>query len=291
MLRLQPVIQPTLAIGLFLLAVVGLGACSASTENTLVKQTRAWWLPFVSQNTASGPAWHPAPGASWQIQLSGSPDISLEVDWYDLDLFDTSPQVIQALHEEGRKVVCYFSAGSWEEWRPDAEQFPPVVIGNDLQGWPGEKWLDIRRLDLLGPLMVARLELAVQKGCDGVDADNMDGYANATGFALTAQDQLNYNRWMAEQAHLRRLAVGLKNDLEQISELVSYFDWQLNEQCFQYNECDLLLPFIQAGKPVFGLEYQGDLQMVCPQANALNFDVLFKHLELDAWRVSCRDIP
>jgi len=48
----------------------------------------------------------------------------------------------------------------------------------------------------------------------------------------------------------------MKNDLEQIPDLISYFDWELNEQCFQYNECDQLLPFIQAGKPVFNIEYQ-----------------------------------
>ena len=69
---------------------------------------------------------------------------------------------------------------------------------------------------------------------------------------------------------------------------LAYFDWQLNEQCFQYNECDLLLPFIQAGKPVFGIEYQGDPASFCPQANSMNFDTLVKNLDLDAWRLACR---
>ena len=68
------------------------------------------------------------------------------------------------------------------------------------------------------------------------------------------------------------------------------FDWALNEQCFQYNECDMLLPFINAGKAVFNTEYGAAslATSVCPRANSLNFDTLVKNLDLDAWRVACR---
>ena len=176
----------------------------------------------------------------------------------------------------------------WEDWRPDADQFPSSVLGNDLDGWPGEKWLDIRQLDALGPLMAARLDLAAQKGCDGVEPDNVEGYANDSGFPLTGEDQLAYNRWLVEQAHARGLSVGLKNDLEQIPDLLAYYDWALNEQCFQYEECQLLLPFVQANKAVFGVEYELEPADFCTQANAMNFDFLKKHRELDAWRLTCR---
>ena len=244
------------------------------------------YLPYVARNNTSH--WRPLPGTTWQIQFSGELDLSLDVQMYDLDLFDTPQSAFDSLHLQGRKVVCYFSAGSWEDWRPDAGHFPAYVLGNDLSGWPGEKWLDIRRLDVLGPIMAARLDLAAARGCDGVDPDNMDGYTNDTGFPLSGQDQLVYNIWIAEQAHLRGLAVGLKNDLGQIPDLLPHFDWALNEQCFQYNECDLLLPFAQANRPVFGIEYQGSPATFCPQANAMDFDFLKKHLALDAWRVACR---
>jgi len=246
------------------------------------------FLPFVLRGTPGMNIWRPSPGTAWQIQFSGNLDTSLDVQAYDLDLFDVPESLIIQLHAQERKVVCYFSAGSWEEWRPDAALFPESVKGNDLAGWPGEKWLDVRQLSTLGPIMAARLDLAVQKGCDGVDPDNMDGYQNDSGFPLSSNDQLAYNRWIADQAHARGLAVGLKNDLDQIEELLPYFDWSLNEQCFQYNECEMLLPFIQAGKPVFGIEYQGDPAGFCPQANAMNFDFLKKRLELDAWRIACR---
>ncbi len=232
--------------------------------------------------------WQPAPGTSWQWQLSGTLDTSLDVTMYDIDLFDTPQAAIDRLHDRGSVVICYLSAGSYEDWRPDSASFPSSVLGNDLDGWPGERWLDIRRLDILGPILAARLDLARAKGCDGVEPDNIDGYANATGFPLTARDQLRFNRWLADQAHRRGLSIGLKNDLDQVAELVADFDWALNEQCFQYDECDLLLPFIRSGKAVFGVEYQGDPARFCPRANSLNFDWLKKHQSLDAWRQSCR---
>lgn len=245
-------------------------------------------LPVVL--TAAEPeVWQPAPGTSWQWQLSGYPvDTSFDVQMYDIDLEGTPQETIDALHTAGRIVICYFSAGSWENYRPDAGQFPPEVLGNVLDGWPDEKWLDIRQIGLLAPVMEARLDLAQTKNCDGVEPDNVDGYTNDTGFPLTAADQLAYNIWLAEQAHERGLSIGLKNDLEQVDELVGYFDWALNEQCFQYEECALLLPFIEQNKAVFGVEYVLESSQFCPQANAMNFDWLDKNLDLDAWRQACR---
>jgi hypothetical protein len=207
---------------------------------------------------------------------------------YDIDLFDTPQQTIDELHAQGKTVICYFSAGSWEAWRPDADQFSADIKGRS-NGWPGEVWLDIRNLDQLGPIMQARLDMAVNKNCDGVDPDNVDGYTNNTGFPLSYQDQIAFNSWLASEAHQRGLSIGLKNDLDQIEDLVNDFDWALNEQCFQYNECDLLLPFIHAGKAVFGIEYNGDTRQFCAQANRMGFDTLYKNLDLDAWRVDCKD--
>ncbi len=259
-----------------------------------VSGTYRIYLPLV-MGTSSSPTptptptwWQPVPGTSWQIQYSGTLDTSLDVQVYDIDLFDTPQSVIDTLHADGRKVICYFSAGSWEDWRSDAGDFPAGVLGNSLEDWPGEKWLDIRQVDLLAPIMRARLDLAVSKHCDGVDPDNVDGYTNDTGFPLTADDQLTYNRFLSTEAHARGLAIGLKNDLGQIPDLLADFDWALNEECFSYNECDLLTPFVQANKPVFGVEYNFDTADFCPQANAMNFDFLKKHWNLDAWRVACR---
>ncbi|MBU0512235.1 MAG: endo alpha-1,4 polygalactosaminidase [Chloroflexi bacterium] len=270
-------------------------ACSHATadmqsESSAPGSTENVYLPAISASEGMLDWWQPAPGTSWQWQLSGDIDTSFDVQMYDIDLFDTPQNVIDQLHADGRIVICYLSAGSWEEWRDDAGQFPAPVIGEPLEGWEGEYWLDIRQLDVLGPLMGARLDAAVQKNCDGVEPDNVNAYedGNDAGFPLTYQDQIVYNIWLAEQAHARGLSIGLKNDLEQIDDLLPYFDWALNESCFYYDECDALLPFVQTGKAVFGVEYELSPDDFCSQANAMNFDWLKKNWDLDAWREACR---
>ena len=194
----------------------------------------------------------PDSGAAWQIDFSSEiiePSYAVQV--YDLDLFDTPESTIRELKEKDVFLICYISVGSWENWRPDKELFPEEIIGKNYTGWPGEKWLDIRRLDLLGPILEARFDLCKEKGFDGIDPDNVDGFQNDTGFPLTAADQLVFNRWLADQAHIRGLAIGLKNDPDQAAELEPFFDWALTEECFQQGWCEELLPFLQAGKAVF----------------------------------------
>lgn len=228
------------------------------------------------------------PGTQWQWQLAGTIDASLPVDMYDLDLFETPQDLIDSLKRKNIVVICYFSAGSWEKYRSDAGSFPADTLGNIMDGWPDEKWLDIRKISSLSKIMTSRLDLAVKKGCDGVEPDNVDGYKNDSGFPLTAEDQLRYNKWLSKEAHTRNLSIGLKNDLDQINELVTYFDWALNEQCFEYDECKQLTPFIKAGKAVFGVEYNIKPSKFCSKANQMNFDWLYKNLNLDAKRTSCR---
>ena len=192
------------------------------------------------------------------------------------------------MHRRGIKAVCYISAGSWEDWRPDADRFPASVKGLPLSGWPGERWLDIRRLDVIGPIMRARMDRCAKKGFDGIEFDNVDAYTNPTGFDLRPADQLRYDVFLANQAHRRGLSAFLKNDLDQIPRLLPYFDAALNEQCFQYHECGKLRWFVEAGKPVFGVEYSLPRWSFCPQANARNFNFLKKHLALGPWRRACR---
>jgi len=228
------------------------------------------------------------PGTSWQWQLSGNIDTNIQVEMFDLDLYEAPTETMRALQDKGVIVICYFSAGSWENFRTDAQRFPATLLGRTMDNWPDEKWLDIRDIDQLGKVMRARLDLAVAKGCDGVEPDNVDGYDNNTGFPLSYDDQIRYNKWLAREAHRRGLSIGLKNDLEQIKDLVNDFDWALNEECFQYNECEPLVTFVNQGKAVFGVEYNGNVSDFCPKANQMNFDWLLKNIELDAKRISCR---
>jgi hypothetical protein len=234
----------------------------------------------------AGGYWVPAQHTTWQWQLTTPVDQSVNAQMYDIDLFDNSAAVVAALHAQGRKVVCYVNAGTYENWRPDAGSFPAAVRGKS-NGWPGEQWLDISQLSVLEPIMSARLDLCKQKGFDAVEPDNIDGYQNSTGFALTASQQLTYNQWLAGAAHARGLSVGLKNDPGQASQLEPSFDWSLDEQCFQFSECGALLPFITAHKAVFEVEYSLDPSQFCSQANAMGFMSMKKNVNLDASRATC----
>ncbi|MER5312585.1 endo alpha-1,4 polygalactosaminidase [Streptomyces sp. NPDC002773] len=230
--------------------------------------------------------WRPKPGLAWQWQLSGRLDPTVDVPVYDIDGFDHPASTVTDLHDRGRKVICYLSTGAWEDFRPDADRFPKSVLGEG-NGWEGERWLDIRRTDVLEPLMAERLDMCRTKGFDAVEPDNMDGYKNDTGFPLTATDQLRYNRLIARLAHDRGLAVGLKNDLDQIPQLLPDFDFAVNEQCAQYGECDRLAPFVAAGKAVFHVEYELKTTEFCPQARELKLSSMLKRYDLGVWRSPC----
>lgn len=247
----------------------------------------------AAETTPVDTDWYrPAVDVNAQVQLQGTPNISYDVELYVLDLFDTDSAVIDALHADGRKMICYFSAGTFENWRDDASRFTAADKGRRLGNWPGERWLDIRSQNVRA-IMADRLDLAAQRGCDGVDPDNVDGYSNRTGLPLTYQDQIDYNTWLAEQAHQRGLAISLKNDLGQIDDLVAHFDFAINESCHEWDECELLMPFIEAGKPVVHLNYLYADDPVaraelCLYTQSLGFSTLTLPQMLDgSFRYSC----
>lgn len=230
--------------------------------------------------------WQPAPGTTWQWQLSGQVDMSVNAAVYDVDGVETTAAQVRALHAAGRKVICYVDAGGYENYRPDATAFPASVLGNS-NNWPGQRWLDIRQIGILEPIMATRFDTCRHKGFDAIEADEVDGYANATGFPLTAANQLAYNRMLAGLAHRRGMSIGLKNDLGQVPQLVNDFQFAIDEQCFQYQECDQLQPFVRAGKAVFEAEYQLSNEEFCASARTMGISSIRKNTGLDAPRWPC----
>lgn len=266
----------------------------------------SWWIACGESGDDSdtnselpdpvtGGNWYqPTAGTTWQWQLNGTVNTAYDVEVYDIDLFDNTQETIAALQGEGRQVICYFSAGSYEDFREDADQFSEEDLGNPLDDFPDERWLDIRSESVLN-IMLDRLDVAVDKGCDGVEPDNVDGFANDSGFELTADDQLLFNARIANAAHERSLSVGLKNDLDQIESLVDYFDFAVNEQCFEFEECDTLQTFLDDDKAVFSAEYDETYvndasarEVICEESLAMGFSTLILPVDLDdSFRLSC----
>jgi hypothetical protein len=236
----------------------------------------------------------PGANVTWQWQLDGTINTGYAVDLYDVDLFDVTDAVLESLHRRGVRVMCYFSAGTYEPGRPDAQSIPESARGLRLPDWPDERWLDVRDGRVF-EVMRARLDLAVRRGCDAVEPDNVDGYHNKTGFALSAAQQLAFNRNLANEAHLRGLGVALKNDGEQASLLVDYYDLLLNEECHEYDECDTLRPFLERNKPVLNAEYAENSAVarrradaICAQSRARGLRTLILPYDLDdAFRIPC----
>ncbi|MCA9569567.1 MAG: endo alpha-1,4 polygalactosaminidase, partial [Myxococcales bacterium] len=230
-------------------------------------------------------------GVSWQWQITGTVDTSLDVDVYDVDLFELTDAVRDAIHARGSTLVCYFSAGSYEPWTPDAAEFPEDTIGRRLEGWPDERWLDVND-PTVREILEARLDLAVEKGCDGVEPDNVTAWDTSSGFGVTQLEQLAFNRFLADAAHVRGLSVALKNDVEQIADLLDWFDYTVNEECWDYDECDTLAPFVAADKAVLHTEYVDDFadaqalaDRVCPAG--AGFSTIIKEWDLGPERLAC----
>lgn len=238
----------------------------------------AMWSNIVSI-TYPEAQWKPAKALTWYWQLQGTVNNSEPVAAYDIDGFENSASEVSTLHAKGIKAICYIDVGTWEEWRSDASSFPAAVKGKN-NGWPGEKYLDIRALSTLEPIMTKRFEMCRSKGFDGVEPDNMDTFSASTGFPLTGAQQITYNTWVAGEVHSLGMAVLQKNDGEQTSSLKTHFDGAVTEECNVYSECSNFTPYLAEGKPVLNAEY-GSSNAFCTADNAAGIEGARFDLELD----------
>jgi Glycoside-hydrolase family GH114 len=230
------------------------------------------------KETPAGSWWVPPQHLTWYWQLQGTVNNSEPVAAYDIDGFETSASEVATLHAQAKHVICYIDVGTFEPGRSDSSKFPASVQGADVQGWPGEKWLDVSNLAALEPIMTARFQMCKEKGFDAVEPDNMDGFENNDGFNNTAAQQLTYDEWVAGDVHSLGMAVLQKNDGEQTAQLEPHFDGALDEQCNQYAECSNFQAYLTAGKPVLNAEYSS---FSCAADNAAGIMGARYDLELD----------
>jgi hypothetical protein len=259
------------------MAVIAAGTNTIDVGMTLTGVPGSWWKP----SSAAPIHWQWVIGSTFTMS-----NVLPNVTVYDIDMEDVAASVVTSLHALGHKVIAYMSCGTWEDWRSDQAQFTAADKGN-TNGWPGERWIDIRSANVRN-IMAARFARAKAKGFDAVEPDNIDGYSNNSGFPLTAANQLEYNRWIADSCHALGLGIGLKNDVEQIVALQPYFDWALNEECVTYQECGGYSAFVNAGKAVFHVEYKS---FSCTALNTAHVNSMRRNLDLTASGVRTPCIP
>lgn len=248
--------------------------------------------------------WQPAPGLNWTYQLSEVPSSAQlknasQYSVWDIDLFDVPASSIQTIQAAGSKVICYFSAGTDENWRSDSNKFQSADIGNAMGDWAGENWINTKSTSIR-KIMAARLDLAKSKGCDGVDPDNIDAYNHDTGFSLTQSDAVNYVTYLARQASQRGLAISLKNSGDIVSKVINLVQYSVEEACSAYDECDLYKPFTDAGKAVFHVEYpkgygtvdtatvsSSTMAAICTCRSKYKLSPIVKNNNLDSWQQQC----
>ncbi|ORX86134.1 hypothetical protein BCR32DRAFT_199337 [Anaeromyces robustus] len=230
--------------------------------------------------------WKPTQGMTWNYVLGHSVDIKIEkAQVLDVDV-NKSVGTIEEYHKAGKKVICYFSGGTLENFRDDKDDFYAVkgLVRNTYEAWADEKWLDIRKADLK-PLIKRRMETAVKKNCDAIEVDNLDAYqfdeVKSWDDPLTKKDLINYAIWLGKTAHELGISIGLKNALFMIDEVSNYFDFAINESCaaLSHPECHLYKNFLKQGKAVFGITYNGFSRYqsaLCKELNGLGISMIVK---------------
>ncbi|ORX49245.1 hypothetical protein BCR36DRAFT_583849 [Piromyces finnis] len=230
--------------------------------------------------------WKPKPGLKWNwalgTKVSEIPIENTDYEVIDIDLYGATKEIINKMHSNNKKVICYFSAGTYEKSREEAQGMLKVngLVRNKMEEWD-EYWLDFR-LDEVKSFMIERLELAKSKGCDGIEFDNVDTFTNVDwDDAITVEDQLKYDKWLATEAHNRNMAAGFKNSIELLDDLKDIFDFAINEECNEYNECDDYSVFLNKNIAVFVALYgyptdKTFMNGICSQVKGLNLSIIIK---------------
>jgi len=259
--------------------------------------------PSPTRQPPPAAVWQPDVGVSWQIVLDQvldmddeNPSVEPNVDVYDIDMFlHQNSTAVANLHKLGKKVICYFSAGSFEPGRPDSYRFPKSVLGSELKGWPGEYWLDLSSPSVRD-IMASRVDIASQMGCDAIDPDNLDGYQNDNGLSLTTDESIDFLEFLVARASPLKLAVGLKNAPDIIAQALPMVQFAVNEQCAQVGNCGPFRSFVKAGKPVFHIEYPSgapndvttaESNNACTSVGSKGFSTVMKKMKLDGWVQYC----
>lgn len=206
---------------------------------------RACWYPPHLDRTGHPMRWDWQIGRVAPLERTGVH----AVDIYDIDGFLTTAPEVHAVRSTWQaatlahpRTICYLDL-AWELYRPDASPhgglFPARTVGNVYFGFPQERWVDVRRLHALEPMLKARIGMCAAKGFDAVEFDDIDSFdpPSETGFHLTPGDWQNFLAYADNAVHRHGMTVLWKN-----SPLLSwwgraYSDGAVVEECYTFGGC------------------------------------------------------
>ena len=205
------------------------------------------------------------------------------------DNFVYATGAVRALHAKGNHAIGYVDAGDAEDYRPDFQQYvnfnaacSGCLIGNPYAGFTNEYMLNINndqgQADFIRKMIQARTDRVAANSFDAVEYDVVSNFENHSGFKITYETQVKFNVSLTEIAHADGLSAPLKSDVDQAKDraLQKAFDFVIDEQCWQYDQCQDYAAWQSAGKSILNVEYKLKPSEFCPQANAMNFNSIKK---------------
>ena len=250
-------------------------------------------LPSPAPTPTSGIKLPPTGVVSWDWQIGAGSDSNVTVPagvkLLDIDGFNISASKVGQLNAQGVYTVCYLDVGSYEPGRPDSSQYPAYLKVQQDPNWPAEYFLDVTDVfkpgSVLATILNNRFKMCKDKGFSAIEPDNLQNDENVTGGRITLQQQIDFNGWVADQAHAYGLAVFQKNGPDKIllrdrtgKMMVEKFDGILNEECQQFGECAPLSEYVKRGKLALNTEYSATLD--CALSSSLTINSLKKDLGL-----------
>lgn len=225
---------------------------------------------------------------------------------YTVDLKETSAQQIHKLRRAGKHVVCYFQAGTWAPYTIYSHEILGASeclngtcdCGNEVCGALGlrlengteDLWVNVSDSSVR-KVMRKILNMAAEKQCNAVQPDNVNGFERdsyCTGFeqceTCTQPDEdwnamdvcaadfdawLDFNRWLAREAHCRGMGIAMSSNKYQADLLSRSHDFVIADSCLEFDECRPYAPFSNRGKAVLDVEYDLDVQTTCSKAQRL----------------------
>jgi len=230
-------------------------------------------------------------GDRWDWQLKAPADLDRDVEMLALDPRLVTVDKLQRLHAEGINTVCHVNAGTIAETDPGFSNFPPAVIGNAHKTRPNERYLDIRWIEIVVPLITRKFVACKTQGFTAIEPDGLDVYTQNSSFTITAADTVHYATTLAHVAHGLGLGIAQKNVPELTEALLPHFDFAITESCFETGTCEQIAAYPKANKPAFNAEYTDvdiDFAKACAEGARLNINMIRKDRPVTAPVIFCQ---